>query len=122
VKLAYRPVMPDDEHLSVAVEVGAEAITVKLQGAAESGTFDVLAATLAEIHGKTPARVVVDLRQLEFATSSCLKVLANWVIGASELDTPYKIQFHSNTKHSWQRRSLHALAAVAPGIVEVSTD
>jgi hypothetical protein len=114
--------MPDDEHLKTAVEVGDDAITVTLRGAAEGGTFEALAATFTEVHDKAPARVIVDLRELEFATSSCLKVFANWVLGASELETPYKVQFRSNPKHGWQRRSLHALAAVAPGVVEVTTE
>jgi hypothetical protein len=118
--------MREDELIQTNVSIEPDVITVTISGAAESGSFDQLASTFQEVHGKASAapaaRVVVDIRQLEFATSSCLKVLANWVIGASELDTPYRVEFRSNSKHAWQRRSLHALAAVAPGIVEVTTD
>jgi hypothetical protein len=66
--------------------------------------------------------VIADLRQLEFASSSCLKQVVSWLKRVQELDERrrYKVVFRSNPAHSWQRRSLGALADFAAGFVEVT--
>lgn len=110
-------------HTSLAVD-GATVIAI-FSGNAESDDFEAMAAFVAKIdaaaRSANATRVVADLRELGFATSSCLKVLAGWVINLEEQAAPYAVEFLSNTKHSWQRRSLRALEACAPAVVRVKT-
>lgn len=111
------------EALHTSLAVDGTTIIAKFSGTAESETFEAMAAfvTLVQTTATTAnaTRVVADLRELEFATSSCLKVLAGWVISVEERSAPYTVEFVSNTQHSWQRRSLRALEACAPAVVRV---
>jgi hypothetical protein len=116
--------MPSTE-LRTRLVVEAGGLTATFQGCAESDTFDQLAQFVQQIEREatrgSATRVVADLRDLEFATSSCLKIFAGWLVGLAEQETPYRVEFLANSKHHWQRRSLQALAACAPSVVEVKT-
>ena len=74
---------------------------------------------LREVHQEAQRRraeeVTVDLRQLEFMNSSCLKCLLWWVSTVQEQPTEgkYRIVFLSSPSVYWQRRSLDALACLA---------
>lgn len=115
-------------HLNVALTQDSGALVLTCSGSAESDSFEALTAALDSLHAKTlessGQAVVVDLRTLSFATSSCLKVFVSWLQRVQELEDPqrYKVQFKSNAKHAWQRRSLAALRAFASGVVEVQTE
>jgi len=65
--------------------------------------------------------VVVDLRELLFMNSSCLKALVTWLSSVQARPAPqqYRIRFLREPSAHWQVRSLGALAAFAPGIVQV---
>lgn len=110
-------------HTSVAVD-GTTVIAI-FSGNAESDHFEAMAGFVAKLDEEATkakaTRVVADIRELSFATSSCLKVLAGWVIAQEERNAPYAVEFLSNTAHSWQRRSLRALEACAPSVVRVKT-
>lgn len=113
------------EGLHTSLAVDGTTVIAKFSGSAESETFEAMATfvRLVETSASTAnaTRVVADLRDLEFATSSCLKVLAGWVINLEERSAPYTVEFVSNAQHSWQRRSLRALEACAPAVVRVKT-
>ena len=66
--------------------------------------------------------VVVDLKELEFMNSSCLKSLVWWISSVNELaaDRQYHITFVSSPAMYWQRRSLTALAGLASELVSIS--
>jgi hypothetical protein len=108
---------------SLAVE--GPTIRATFQGSAESTHYDELSKFMDDLHATVTREganhVVADLRELEFATSSCLKAFAVWVIDAEEKAAGYTVEFVSNPQHSWQRRSLQALAACAPAVVRVTT-
>jgi hypothetical protein len=102
-------------------------ITLTFLGSAEASSVDQLEQQLAEVHRSAVAgqtrSVVVDLRDLEFASSSCLKAIATWLHLIDQLaEQRYSVRFRSNPAYSWQRRSLGALAAFAPDIVEIEAD
>ena len=101
--------------------VDGDMVIATFVGTAESDNFEALAAFVREVDDAAgrARRVVADLRDLGFATSSCLKVLAGWVLMVEERSAPYTVEFLSNPQHSWQRRSLRALEACAPGVVRV---
>ena len=103
-------------------------LVLTCSGCAESASFDTLSAALSAVHQDAMKRsaqsVIADVRALEFASSSCLKAFVNWLQHVQELDDGqrYKVRFRSNPRHSWQRRSLGALAAFAAGVVEIETE
>jgi hypothetical protein len=111
--------------LQTTVVRDQQSITVTCAGSAETATVDQFEQVLGTVHvdalrtGVT--EVVVDLRDLEFATSSCLKALATWLHLVQQLEPPaqYRVRFRSNPRHSWQRRSLGALATFAAEVVEI---
>jgi hypothetical protein len=98
-------------------------VIARMGGSADADAFQELATFIDQVEqevGKSSVdRVVADLRELEFATSSCLKVLATWLMTVAERPHRYHIEFLSNPEHRWQRRSLNALSACAPELVEV---
>ena len=110
--------------LRTNVAVDGTTLIATLQGSAESDVFEQLSSFIGELQGQAARsgakRVVADLRTLEFATSSCLKVLSVWVMAVAQSEQ-YTVEFLSSPQHSWQRRSLQALAACAPEVVQVRT-
>ena len=115
--------MAGQRSIEVSIGVEAEQLVVMISGVAESSAAGELAALFDDVHLRAsarPGRVIVDIRRLEFATSSCLRAYANWIVAASAAGT-YRIRFLSEPKHSWQRRSLTALAGITEGLVEIGT-
>lgn len=103
-------------------------IILTCSGSAETDALSQLRVVLSTLHEealRTSTReVVADIRALEFATSSCLKELVTWLMRIIELDDDrrYQVRFRSNPRHSWQRRSLGALAAFAGNVVQIETE
>ncbi len=113
------------EVIETSIVKAGSGISVTIAGSAESRVADQLATLFGDVHTYAAAEqrdVTVDLRALQFATSSCLRVFADWVLGASENTPPYKIVFLSSARHAWQRRSLGALVAASNGHVEVRAE
>lgn len=100
-------------------------VALTLSGCAESDSLETLNHALIALHEDaihTPTRTsIVDVRALEFATSSALRLLVTWLQRVQALDghQRYQVVFRSNPKHSWQRRSLGTLAVFAAGIVQI---
>jgi anti-anti-sigma factor len=67
--------------------------------------------------------VEVDVRNLEFMNSSCLKCLVGWIsrIQDEPPGRQYRVVFQSSPSLFWQRRSLHALSCLASELVSVHT-
>ena len=65
--------------------------------------------------------VVVDIRKLEFMNSSCFKSLLTWIVRVQDLPEArrHKIRFISNPAYHWQKRSLHSLASMGGGLIEI---
>ena len=94
-------------------------------GSAESESSGKLFSMLEGLHeraiGRAARAVVADIRELEFAASSCIKAFVSWLQQIQQLDDEhrYKVRFRSNPRYAWQQRSLNALAAFAAGVVEI---
>jgi hypothetical protein len=101
---------------------------ITCSGSAETEALSDLATALDALHSdamkQSAPSVVADIRGLEFASSSCLKAFVSWLQRVQELDDEhrYKVRFRSNPRHSWQKRSLGALAAFAAGVVEIEAE
>ena len=114
--------------LAATSSIDDQRVVLTCSGSAETDALEQLAATLHDVHQsalRAPARqVVADVRALEFASSSCLKAFVSWLQQIQELDESqrYRVLFRSNPRHSWQRRSLGALAAFAGNVVTIETE
>jgi len=97
----------------------------RCMGFAETTTVDGLAKELESLHAHAmrsgTREVLADVRELEFATSACLKEIVTWLRRVLELDEAqrYRVRFRSNPDFGWQRRSLGALAVFARDVVTV---
>lgn len=104
----------DDRRIQVSL-TGTADLTVKVQ----------LDHFLREVHSEAQRclaeEVTVDVRQLEFMNSSCLKSFVWWISTVQEQpsDGKYRIVFVSSPAVYWQRRSLNALACLANEIISV---
>jgi hypothetical protein len=100
-------------------------IVLTCSGSAETEALEKLQQALDSVHADamkaSAPTVIADVRAVEFASSSCLKVFVSWLQRVQQLEDErrYKVVFRSDLRHSWQRRSLGALAAFAAGIVEL---
>lgn len=97
-------------------------------GSAETEALAALREAIDSLHHdviRGPARTVVaDVRELEFASSSCLKLFVSWLERVQELDDAhrYRVVFRADPRHAWQRRSLGALASFAADLVRVESE
>jgi hypothetical protein len=61
--------------------------------------------------------VAVDLGDLYFMNSSCLKAFVSWIYKVNTTGRPYQIRLQMNPRQPWQRRSLEPLKRLAPAVV-----
>jgi hypothetical protein len=95
--------------------------TVKFSGNADSEAAEPLDRFLQELHRNLlddqSTEVEVDLVDLYFMTSSCIRALASWVHAVKLADTPYRVYLQMNPRQSWQQRSLEPIKRLAPAVV-----
>lgn len=110
---------------AIEVSRGATYTRVALRGDADLDAVDALGAALSEVHARAIAdrcaEVIVDISQLEFMNSTCLKKIITW-LGSLEALAPesrYRVRFLSDPTIRWQMRSLHALESFSAGLVTV---
>jgi hypothetical protein len=100
-------------------------IQVSLTGTADLTVKSQLDRFLRDVHSEAQRclaeEVTVDVRQLEFMNSSCLKSLVWWISTVQEQpgEGKYRIIFVSSPSVYWQRRSLNALACLASEIITI---
>ena len=120
-------IRPVDE-LDFRARAGAEgpALHVTLVGNADLNVKSELDRFMSAVHEEArrigAKDVIMDLKELEFMNSSCLKCLVWWISSVNDLtaDRQYHITFLSSPAMYWQRRSLTALAGLAGNLVSIS--
>jgi hypothetical protein len=106
-------------------ESAERALTLKLEGNADLNVKSSLDKFLSAVHEVAAKyhlhEVTVDVRRLEFMNSSCLKCFVTWLskIQTSAPSEHYNVSFVSSPTLYWQKRSLNALACLAPEMVTV---
>ena len=101
-------------------------LRVGMKGTADLNTQKALEVFLANVHACAIVRgattVVMDMRDLEFMNSSCLKRMVNWIFvaRAEPTESRYQIVLVPQPKALWQKRSLQALSLMAPELVSVT--
>jgi hypothetical protein len=108
---------------SASVVHDANVIVLRLTGTADVAAQQHLEPLLAAVHAQMAAlglsRVQVDLRELQFMNSSCIKDLIVWLEKVRKAEKGYLVTFLSSDARPWQRRSLQALKQFAKGIVSI---
>jgi anti-anti-sigma factor len=121
--MTIRPVN-DNDFSANAGGAGPE-LTITLSGNADLNVKVELERFMTAVHEEArrtgTKEVIVDVRDLEFMNSSCLKSFVWWISSVQALAAAhqYKITFVSSPSMYWQRRSLRALAGLAREIVAV---
>jgi hypothetical protein len=101
-------------------------VAVKLTGNGDLQMKPALADFLKALHEEArrlgATRVKVDLTELYFMNSSCLKCVADWLGTVAKALAPerYRVEFITNPNLRWQRRSLSALRSFARDVVQVT--
>lgn len=73
----------------------------------------------ADLVASGTAQIAVDLEQLTFINSSCLKALVSWIYKVDTSGRPYKIVLLRNPRMHWQKSSLSTLQRLAPQVVSI---
>lgn len=93
----------------------------RFAGTGEAEGAAVLDRFLGQLHQKTLARelreVTLELTELEFINSSCLKAMVAWIYKVDTEGRPYKIRLLRDPALHWQRTSLATLQRLAPEVV-----
>lgn len=97
--------------------------SIKLTGNADSAAASHVDHFLVTLHRRLVANradaISVDLTQLYFMNSSCLKAFASWIYDVKGHGHPYQIRLRMNPGLNWQRRTLKTLVRMAPDLVKV---
>jgi hypothetical protein len=112
----------EEEGLTLGPVPGAVG-RVRFAGTGEAEGAAVLDRFLALLHQQALARelreVTLELEELEFINSSCLKAMVAWIYKVDTEGRPYKIRLLRDASLHWQRTSLATLQRLAPEVVTV---
>jgi hypothetical protein len=96
---------------------------VRFAGTGEAEGAAVLDRFLGLLHREALSRelreVTIELRELEFINSSCLKAMVAWIYKVDTEGRPYKIRLLRDPSLHWQRTSIATLQRLAPDVVIV---
>jgi hypothetical protein len=96
---------------------------VRFSGTGEAEGAAVLDRFLGLLHEQAVSRefreVTLELWELEFINSSCLKAMVAWIYKVDTEGRPYKIRLLRDASLHWQRTSLATLKRLAPDVVIV---
>jgi hypothetical protein len=104
---------------------GKSLMTLRFSGNADLRATAAVSQLIAQVHPEAQRRSVssvkVDLRELEFMNSSCMKAFVMWLqaLQEDERGHRYRITFLSAPSRYWQERSLEALKYLAPDWVVI---
>ena len=110
----------EEEGLTLGPVPGAPG-RVRFAGTGEAEGAAVLDRFLGLLHREALARelreVTIELRELEFINSSCLKAMVAWIYKVDTEGRPYKIRLQRDPSLHWQRTSIATLQRLAPEVV-----
>jgi hypothetical protein len=94
---------------------------VRFAGTGEAEGAAVLDRFLALLHRQALSQklpeVTIELEELEFINSSCLKAMVAWIYKVDTEGRPYTIRLVRDAALHWQRTSLATLQRLAPQVV-----
>jgi hypothetical protein len=110
---------------NATLAVESSTLRVRLAGTADLVVQEQLATFLGAVHACATehmvSRVLVDVNDLGFINSSCLKCLVTWIfkVHGDERARQYRIVFLTNHASPWQERSFHALSCMCTELVSI---
>jgi hypothetical protein len=111
------------EGFSLEPEVFGHHVVLRLTGNGDMSVVHALDGYLKLVHTEMQrlglGETVIDVRELYFMNSSCIKAFVSWIYRVSISDLPYRIRFLANTRQPWQDNTLGALARIAPTVVTI---
>ena len=100
-------------------------VTARLSGTASHRDIEALdrflAQVLDEARRSAAAVIVIDVRDLVYMNSSHLKSVVSWLGAIGRCDPRPDVRLRANPAHHWQKRSVEAIGALAPGLVTVES-
>lgn len=103
------------ENLALTPELSGDTLQVHLKGNADSASNDAFGLFVSKLHSEAQRlrvrEVKLDLNELYFMTSSCIKCFVTWIgfITVAPPAQQYKINFVVNPNLRWQKRNLDVL-------------
>jgi len=101
--------------------IQARAPRVCFSGNGDGAAVPALQRFVAQLHDelvfKKAEKVEVDMGELYFMNSSCLKAFVSWIHKVDTGGRPYSIHLLTNPRQQWQLRSLATLQRLAPQVV-----
>jgi hypothetical protein len=120
--MADRPTLDIGELVGAVTEEDG-GLGIGLTGIGDSRSHEELGVFLTQVHvlavERGVDRVVADMRDLEFLSSSCIKQTVNWVLAAS--DARYRIHIVTSAQYRWQATSFATLRRLAPETVSMES-
>lgn len=110
---------------NATLAVESSSLRVSLAGTADLVVQQQLATFLDAVHACATehmvSRVLVDVNELTFINSSCLKCVVTWIfkVRGDERARQYQIVFLTNHTTPWQERSFHALSCMCTELVSI---
>jgi hypothetical protein len=123
--MSLTPLSVERPDFVASAELNERTVSARMAGTADLDVKKALDEFLVRLHeaARTTgvAEVIMDVRELKFMNSSCLKGLVTWIgtVQGLPLTSQYRIVLTSRADLHWQRRSLHALSSLAAGLVTV---
>lgn len=104
-----------------------DVVHARLRGVAQEANKPQLDAFLKRLRtegASAPTKEIrIDIRNMEFMSSACLKCFVNWIIELRAApQAPYHLVFVPSPTAYWQARSLRALCALASDLVTIDAD
>jgi hypothetical protein len=99
---------------------------VRFEGTGEAEGAAVLGRFLGLLHDHALAQelpeVTLELQELEFINSSCLKAMVAWIYKVDTEGRPYSIRLVRDPGKHWQKTSLATLQRLAPDVVIIEDE
>jgi hypothetical protein len=117
--------IPTIKQESFALEptVVGKSLVVRFTGNGDMSAIKTLEGFLKQVESEMVRmeleEAVVDLRDLYFMNSSCIKAFVSWIYGVRTGSTPYSIRFLANPHQHWQANSLRTMQRLAPALVKI---
>ncbi|WP_438003809.1 hypothetical protein WME89_33820 [Sorangium sp. So ce321] len=119
--LRVEPVVMDSFGIEPALR--DDTLGVKLTGTGDMAAVAPLDMFLKDMHSEAlrlrVSAVEFDVRALYFLNSSCLKAFISFISRLGSQGLRCKIQFLTDARLGWQRRSLTALERMSPELVSI---
>ncbi|WP_437893404.1 hypothetical protein [Sorangium sp. So ce124] len=120
--LRVEPVVTDSFGIEPALR--EDTVVVKLTGTGDMAAVAPLGLLLKDLHAEAArlrvSAIEFDVRALYFLNSSCLKAFISFIAGLASQGQKCKVEFLTDARLGWQRRSLTAIERMSPELVSIA--